>query len=47
MDEKYINETYDSCKSVIHPASGRVSMDIACGAYNSRTCTPRRYNYTF
>jgi len=43
--ESYINETYDSCKGVIHPSSGRRAMDIACGAYDSRTCTPERWHY--
>lgn len=43
MDEDYINATYESCKSVIHPASGRVAMDLACGQFTSKTCSPKRF----
>ncbi|XP_037025848.1 NPC intracellular cholesterol transporter 1 homolog 1b [Bradysia coprophila] len=44
MDETYANNTYYSCSTVIHPASGRLSMDVACsGIYNSKTCTPERW----
>lgn len=43
IDESYANTTYHSCSKVVHPASGRVSMDVACGLYDSRTCTPERW----
>lgn len=43
LDEKYANDTYNSCKNIIHPASGRVAMDISCGKYDSKTCTPARW----
>ncbi len=44
LDESYANSTYYSCSTVIHPASGRLSMDVACsGIYNSKTCTPERW----
>lgn len=42
IDERFVNETYDSCQGVVNPATGTTSMDIACGFYDSRTCTPRR-----
>lgn len=47
IDESYAINTYNSCSTVIHPASGRMSMDVACsGIYNSKTCTPERwYHY--
>lgn len=43
IDELFVNKTYDSCRGVINPATGTTSMDIACGQYDSKTCTPRRY----
>ncbi|KAJ6638858.1 NPC intracellular cholesterol transporter 1 like 1b [Pseudolycoriella hygida] len=44
IDETFANNTYYSCSTVVHPASGRVSMDVACsGIYNSKTCTPERW----
>lgn len=42
MAESYINGTFDSCRSVILPSSGRPSMESACGEYAS-DCTPRRW----
>lgn len=42
INEAYVNGTFNSCKSVIHPASGRVSMDFSCGMYDSRSCTAKR-----
>lgn len=43
MNEKYINEVYNSCSQVIIPATGGFTMDLACGSYNSKTCTPKRW----
>lgn len=43
LDEKYANDTFNSCKNIIHPASGRVAMDISCGSYDSKSCTPERW----
>lgn len=38
-----MNDTFRSCQNVIHPASGRKAMDLACGAFGVAGCTPRRY----
>lgn len=43
ISEKFVNETYESCRGVINPATGTTSMDISCGQYDAKTCTPRRY----
>lgn len=36
-----MNETYNSCKNVVHPASGNLAMDLACGAHGASRCTPK------
>lgn len=36
-----MNKTYDSCKKVIMPQSGKLAMDLACGIYDASTCTPK------
>lgn len=42
LDESYINGTFDSCRSVILPSTGRPSMESACGEY-AHSCTPQRW----
>lgn len=43
ISEEYINNTYDSCKGIGIPSTGGVAMDLACGIYNSITCSGKRY----
>lgn len=43
MDPVYMNETYQSCIEVIHPASGKLAMDVACGYYEAAKCNPDRW----
>lgn len=43
MDERYINATYESCRHVVHPASGRIAMALACGAHDASTCNARHW----
>lgn len=43
ISERYVNETYDSCKGVTMPSTGGKVMDMACGGnYNSLTCSAKR-----
>lgn len=42
IDDAYVTGTYESCKSVVHPASGRVAMDFSCGNFDSRSCSAHR-----
>lgn len=43
IDTKFVADTYDSCQGVVNPATGTTAMDIACGIYDAKTCTPQRY----
>lgn len=46
LDEGYINATYESCRHVVHPASGRKAIALACGGRDEHACTAR-YWYQF
>lgn len=46
MDENYINEVFASCVGVVMPASGGIAMDAACGPYDSKSCSAKRW-YAF
>lgn len=39
MDPQYKRNVFDSCKYVIHPASGRLALELACGTDISK-CDP-------
>ncbi|CAL7944120.1 unnamed protein product [Xylocopa violacea] len=39
--EEYLNNTYNSCKNVVYPASGNLAMDLACGVHGASRCTPK------
>ncbi|XP_066583703.1 NPC intracellular cholesterol transporter 1 homolog 1b-like isoform X2 [Prorops nasuta] len=41
VTEQYINETFDSCKNIIHPASGNLAMDMGCGDHGASRCTAK------
>uniref|UniRef100_A0A1B0D1E4 Uncharacterized protein n=1 Tax=Phlebotomus papatasi TaxID=29031 RepID=A0A1B0D1E4_PHLPP len=41
--ENYYNTTYESCANIVHPATGKFAMDIACGSFGSARCTPLRW----
>lgn len=43
ISEKYVSGVYESCSNVIVPSTGGYAMDLACGAYDSKTCTPKRW----
>lgn len=43
ISAKFITEVYDSCKHVILPSTGGYAMDMACGLYDSNTCSPQRW----
>lgn len=46
VSHDYLQGVFDSCIEVIHPASGKKALDIACGSYESDKCTPLRW-FTF
>lgn len=39
MDPEYKKNVFESCKNVIHPASGRLALELACGTEISK-CSP-------
>lgn len=41
LDEDYATRVFDSCKQVIHPASGGAAMALACGTEVSQ-CDPEK-----
>ncbi|XP_076281170.1 NPC intracellular cholesterol transporter 1 homolog 1b [Lasioglossum baleicum] len=41
--EEYMNGTYDSCKHIVHPASGSLAMELACGANGANGCTAKKW----
>ena len=41
IDEKYMNDTYDSCKNVVYPSSGNLAMDLACGVHDASRCNAK------
>lgn len=46
IDDEFTETVYNSCKNVIHTATGRPAMDLACGIYDSQTCSHQRwYNF--
>ena len=40
---EYMEAVFTSCSNVVHPASGKKVLDIACGGYDSYMCTPERW----
>ncbi|XP_033304088.1 NPC intracellular cholesterol transporter 1 homolog 1b-like isoform X2 [Bombus bifarius] len=36
-----MNDTYDSCKNVVYPASGNLAMDLACGVHGASRCNAK------
>jgi Niemann-Pick C1 protein len=44
IDLNYTTSTYESCKQVIHPSSGRQAMELACGTEASK-CNPDQWYF--
>lgn len=43
IGEEYVDGVINSCKNVIVPATGGYALDAACGRYDSKSCTPKRF----
>ncbi|XP_076381020.1 NPC intracellular cholesterol transporter 1 homolog 1b isoform X2 [Megalopta genalis] len=41
--EEYMNGTYNSCKDIVHPASGNLAMQLACGSNGASGCTAKKW----
>ncbi|CAK9827722.1 NPC intracellular cholesterol transporter 1 [Anthophora retusa] len=41
VSEKYLNDTYNSCKDVVYPSTGNLAMDLACGVHGASRCTSK------
>lgn len=44
IDLNYTTSTYESCKQVVHPSSGRQAMELACGTEASK-CDPDKWYF--
>uniref|UniRef100_A0A0K8UN34 Niemann-Pick C1 protein n=1 Tax=Bactrocera latifrons TaxID=174628 RepID=A0A0K8UN34_BACLA len=46
IDDDSVKAVYESCAGIQHTQTGRPAMDLACGAYNAKTCDHRKwFNY--
>ncbi|XP_078051346.1 NPC intracellular cholesterol transporter 1 homolog 1b-like, partial [Augochlora pura] len=43
VPEEYMNSTYESCKNIVHPASGNLAMELACGANGAKGCSAKKW----
>lgn len=43
VDQEYLQGVFDSCSYVVHPASGKKVLDIACGMYDSYMCDVEKW----
>lgn len=43
VSETNLQKVYDSCVQTIHPSSGKLAMDLACGRYGAKACNPERW----
>ncbi|XP_017472603.1 PREDICTED: LOW QUALITY PROTEIN: Niemann-Pick C1 protein-like, partial [Rhagoletis zephyria] len=43
IDDASVELVYDSCAGIQHTQTGRPAMDLACGAYNAKTCDHRKW----
>lgn len=43
VHDDYIQAAFDSCRSVVHPATSGSIMSLMCGRWGDTLCTPRRW----
>lgn len=43
ISREYTEGVFESCRRVILPASGGFAMNMACGFFDSKTCTAERW----
>lgn len=43
VHEDYNTQTFDSCKSVLNPATGVPALKMLCGPWGTTLCTPERW----
>uniref|UniRef100_A0A182NDR6 SSD domain-containing protein n=1 Tax=Anopheles dirus TaxID=7168 RepID=A0A182NDR6_9DIPT len=43
IDRQYVQDTYDSCKGIVLPSSGKYAMDVGCGFWEAAGCTAERW----
>lgn len=43
VSESNLQKIYDSCVQTIHPSSGKLAMDLACGRFGAKACNPERW----
>uniref|UniRef100_A0A182PQ62 SSD domain-containing protein n=1 Tax=Anopheles epiroticus TaxID=199890 RepID=A0A182PQ62_9DIPT len=43
IDRQYVQDTFDSCKGIVLPSSGKYAMDVGCGFWEAAGCTAERW----
>nr|XP_040228141.2 NPC intracellular cholesterol transporter 1 homolog 1b [Anopheles coluzzii] len=43
IDRQYVQDTFDSCKGIVLPSSGKYAMDVGCGYWEAAGCTAERW----
>lgn len=43
ITEKYLNESYNSCKNVQFPSTGQLALDVMCGGWGASKCSAKRW----
>jgi Niemann-Pick C1 protein len=43
IDGQFMAGVFNSCIETVVPSSGRLAMDLACGSFGAKDCTPERW----
>ncbi|XP_058063255.1 NPC intracellular cholesterol transporter 1 homolog 1b [Anopheles bellator] len=43
IDRRYVEGTYESCRGIVLPSSGKYAMDVGCGYWEAAGCTAERW----
>lgn len=45
VTQKYLDNTFDSCKNVQYPQSGKLALDMMCGDWGASCTTDKWFEY--
>ncbi|XP_050099286.1 NPC intracellular cholesterol transporter 1 homolog 1b [Anopheles aquasalis] len=43
IERQYVEDTYESCRGIVLPSSGKYAMDVGCGFWEAAGCTAERW----
>ncbi|XP_035780137.1 NPC intracellular cholesterol transporter 1 homolog 1b-like [Anopheles albimanus] len=43
IERQYVEDTYESCRGIVLPSSGKYAMDVGCGLWEAAGCTAERW----